>query len=56
MVEASRPPLSSVDMSLTEVGRAAARTLLEAIGTGGVEPGVERIPCHVVPRESTSTA
>lgn len=56
MVEATRPPLSSVDMSLHEVGRAAAQRLLDAISGGAVEPGIERVICHVVPRESTSTA
>jgi LacI family transcriptional regulator len=56
MVEASRPPLSSVDMSLNEVGRVAAARLLEATSSGTVTPGIERINCHVVPRESTSTA
>ncbi|GAA5190834.1 LacI family DNA-binding transcriptional regulator [Rugosimonospora acidiphila] len=56
MVEASRPPLSSVDLSLHEVGQAAARTLVEAIGGDGMQPGVRRVACHVVPRESTSTA
>lgn len=53
MVEASRPPLTTVDMSLHEVGREAAAALVEAIG-GRVEPGVRTIDCQLVPRESTA--
>ena len=56
MVEASRPPLSSVDLSLHDVGRVAARTLLDAIVAGGVTPGIEKVDCHLVPRESTAPA
>ena len=56
MVEASRPPLSSVDLSLQEVGRVAARTLIEAIASGTTVPGVRRVACHLVPRESTAPA
>jgi LacI family transcriptional regulator len=56
MVEASRPPLSSVDLSLQEVGRVAAKELIEAIADGATKPGVRRVDCHVVPRESTAPA
>lgn len=56
MVEASRPPLSSVDLSLQEVGRVAAQTLIDSIAAGSVEPGVRRVACHLVPRESTAPA
>lgn len=56
MVEASRPPLSSVDLSLHEVGRRSAQTLVDAIATGSLRPGIQRVDCHVVPRESTSPA
>ncbi|WP_435137069.1 LacI family DNA-binding transcriptional regulator [Actinacidiphila sp. bgisy144] len=55
MVEASRPQLSSVDMSLTEVGRTAAQLLLASIEED-VPPGIHRIDCHLVPRESTALA
>ena len=54
MVEASRPPLSTIDMSLHEVGAAAATALLEAIETGKREPGIHRIDCQLIPRESTA--
>jgi LacI family transcriptional regulator len=54
MVEASRPPLTTIDMNLHEVGGQAARTLLRAIDTGEQEPGIQRVGCHLVPRESTA--
>ena len=47
------PPLSSVDMCLEEVGRAAAGHLLAAIG-GEPAHGTHRLPCRLVVRESTS--
>jgi LacI family transcriptional regulator len=50
----SRPPLTSIDMNLQELGRAAALALSEAI-TGAVDPGVHRLPVRVVPRESTAS-
>lgn len=56
MVEASRPPLTTVDMSLHEVGAAAADALLAAIDSGALEPGIRRIDCQLVPRESTAIA
>ena len=56
MVEASQPPLSTIDMSLHEVGAAAATALLEAIETGRLEPGISRIDCEFIPRESTAVA
>jgi LacI family transcriptional regulator len=54
MVEASRPPLSTVDMSLHEVGATAARALMRAMDTGERIPGIERVDCQLVPRESTA--
>ncbi|MRG59944.1 LacI family DNA-binding transcriptional regulator [Agromyces sp. CFH 90414] len=54
MVEASRPPLSTIDMSLHEVGSTAAEALLAAIDTGRLEPGIRRIDCQLIPRESTA--
>jgi LacI family transcriptional regulator len=56
MVEASRPPLTTIDMSLHEVGSAAAEALIAAIDTGDLEPGIRRIGCQLVPRESTAVA
>ncbi|GAA4345570.1 LacI family DNA-binding transcriptional regulator [Microbacterium rhizosphaerae] len=53
MVEASRPPLTTVDMSLTDVGRLAARTLVRAVA-GDRTPGIQLVDCQLVPRESTA--
>ena len=50
---ASRPPLTTVDMDLREVGRVAAEALMEAIG-GTREHGVRTNPCRLVIRDSTA--
>ncbi|WP_286279439.1 LacI family DNA-binding transcriptional regulator [Naasia aerilata] len=50
-VEGGRPLLTSVDMNLEGLGRAAAQRLSEAIG-GQVAQGIERMPCKLVVRES----
>ncbi|MDT0446569.1 LacI family DNA-binding transcriptional regulator [Streptomyces johnsoniae] len=52
MAEASRPTLTTVDMGLTELGRAAALTLMEAID-GEPSQGVRTVPCRLVVRDST---
>jgi LacI family transcriptional regulator len=52
MVRGSDPPLSSVDMCLVDVGRAAAEDLLAAIG-GEPARGVRTVPCRLVVRESS---
>jgi LacI family transcriptional regulator len=49
---ACRPPLTTVDMNLRELGRAAAERLLAAID-GEFTPGVEKLPCSLVVRESS---
>ena len=49
---ASRPPLTTVDMNLRELGNAAAERLLAAI-EGKFTPGVERLPCSLVLRASS---
>jgi LacI family transcriptional regulator len=54
LAESARPPLSSVDMQLQELGRKAAQALAAAID-GSIEPGVNRLPVRVAPRESTSS-
>jgi len=54
LAENARPPLSSIDMELQELGRQSARALSEAID-GAARPGVHRLPVRIVPRESTST-
>ncbi|RKN37175.1 LacI family DNA-binding transcriptional regulator [Streptomyces hoynatensis] len=52
MSTACRPPLTTVDMELGELGRVAAMSLLEAI-EGRARPGVRRLPCRLVIRDST---
>jgi LacI family transcriptional regulator len=49
---ACRPPLTTVDMNLRELGRAAAERLLAAID-GQFTAGVDRLPCSLVLRESS---
>lgn len=53
MALASRPPLTTIDMNLAEIGRIAALRLLEAIEDVDVTPGVQPVPCRLVVREST---
>lgn len=52
MADACRPPLTTVDPNLSEVGRVAARELLVAI-EGGAEGGTRTVACKLVVREST---
>lgn len=47
-----RPPLTTVDLNLAEIGRIAALRLLDAIG-GRPAAGVETVPCRLVVRESS---
>ncbi|HET9171363.1 MAG TPA: LacI family DNA-binding transcriptional regulator [Actinospica sp.] len=53
MTEASRPPLTSVDMDLEGLGRQAAELLLSAID-GRPKAGVHLHPCRLAIRASTS--
>lgn len=53
MAAACRPPLTTVDLNLAEIGRAAALRLLEAMA-GHPAAGVETVPCRLVVRESTA--
>ena len=48
---ATRPPLSTVDMNLRELGRQAGLRLLAMID-GKSDAGVVRLPCRLVVRES----
>lgn len=48
----TRPPLTSVDMNLKALGREAGRLVLELAEGKPVEPGVRKLPCHLVIRES----
>ena len=51
MAEATRPPLTSVDMNLKDLGRRAGLSLLDRIA-GKKLGGVERLPCTLVVRGS----
>lgn len=50
--EATRPPLTTVDMNLEELGRVAGETLLKMIGGEFVEPGIRKLPCRLKLRQS----
>ncbi|WP_299040048.1 LacI family DNA-binding transcriptional regulator [uncultured Pseudokineococcus sp.] len=52
MALASRPPLTTVGLQMHEVGRTAARLLLEAVD-GRPQPGTVVLPTHLVVRGST---
>ncbi len=49
---ATRPPLSTVDMNLKELGREAGRLILELAEGKPVEPGIRTLPCKLVVRQS----
>jgi LacI family transcriptional regulator len=53
MAEACRPPLTTVDPNLTEIGQLAARKLLQAIDAQPIEERRVRQPCDLVIRQST---
>lgn len=52
MTEAARPPLSSVDMNLSALGREAGRMLIAMID-GERAAGTRRLPCTLVVRDSS---
>ena len=51
MADATRPPLTSVDMNLKDLGHHAGLSLLEQIAGKSLR-GVERLPCTLVVRGS----
>jgi LacI family transcriptional regulator len=53
MAEGSRPPLTTIDLNLTELGHIAATKLLQAIAGHPLEKGVQLLPCRLVTRRST---
>ncbi|MEP7240099.1 MAG: LacI family DNA-binding transcriptional regulator [Devosia sp.] len=55
MTDAARPPLSSIDMNLSALGREAGRALLAMIG-GESASGTQRLPCTLVVRSSSRIA
>jgi len=49
----SRPPITTIDMNLQELGQAVAHELIDAI-KGHPHPGVHRVPVRLIPRASTT--
>jgi LacI family transcriptional regulator len=49
---ACRPPLTTVDMNLRQLGRAAGECLLAAVD-GRPGSGLQLLPCSLVVRESS---
>lgn len=49
---ATRPPLTSVDMNLRELGREAGRLIMALSEGKAIEPGLRRMPCQLVVRSS----
>jgi LacI family transcriptional regulator len=48
-----RPPLTTVALPLTAMGRRAGRLLLDAIAGRPVPPAIERLACRLIPRASS---
>src|SRR5262245_14506525 len=49
---ATRPPLTTIDMDLHELGRQAGSRMLAMINDGRGQRGVVRLPCRLVGRQS----
>ena len=52
---ATRPPLTSVDMNLVELGREGGRRMLDLIAVRNWQ-GVDRLPCSLIVRQSCGAA
>ncbi|MCO5731235.1 LacI family transcriptional regulator [Rhizobium sp. SSA_523] len=52
MADQARPPLTSVDMNLKELGKEAGRTVLALAEGKIIEPGLRKLPCRLVVRQS----
>lgn len=52
MADQARPPLTSVDMNLKELGKETGRTILALAEGKYMEPGVRKLPCRLVVRRS----
>jgi LacI family transcriptional regulator len=52
---ATRPPVTTIDMNLKELGRQAGARLLSMVD-GPTESGVERLPCSLVVRQSCGSS
>jgi LacI family transcriptional regulator len=48
----TRPPLTTIDMELKELGRQAGLTVLALAEGRPVEPGVRKLPCRLIVRQS----
>ncbi len=53
---ATRPPLTTVDMGLSELGRQAGLTLLRLIDGETIPAGIRHLPCQLVIRQSCGSA
>ncbi len=49
----TRPPLTTIDLNLKELGRQAGLRLMRLIDGEQVEPGLTRLPCTLVVRQSS---
>lgn len=56
MAEAARPPLTTVDLNLGALGKAAATALLSALDGHELGAGVRSVPCRLVIRQSSEAA
>lgn len=50
----TRPPLTTVDMELMEIGRQAGLAMLGITNGEVVKPGTSRLPCRLIERLTTS--
>jgi LacI family transcriptional regulator len=53
---ATRPPLTTIDMNLRALGREAGLTILALAEGQAVSPGVRKLPCQLVVRQSCGGA
>ena len=52
----TRPPLTTIDMELKELGHRAGLAILALSKGDTIEPGVERLPCTLIVRRSAGQA
>ncbi|HEY9345777.1 MAG TPA: substrate-binding domain-containing protein, partial [Inquilinus sp.] len=52
LFRSTRPPLTTVDMNLKDLGREAGLTLLKLVDREPIEPGIRKLPCRLVVRNS----
>lgn len=53
VAEQTRPPLTTIDLNLKELGRQAGLRLMRLVDRQQVEPGLTRLPCTLVVRQSS---